>query len=244
MIPRVSARPRLALSVLALSVLALLALVFASAGCIFDPDEDPPIRITGIPDADTPQNALIRFEKVYELQRLPDYEAMFASNFRFTFSSQSDPGLASLYGDSWGKDDEVESTSHLFTGFTNDAGEFQQAAAAIELAFTGASFVDDPSRPDSGAYYKYVIVPAVNLRIGLAGGEEFQISAPHDFYLVRGDAAVLDASQPARADRWYVHRWDDRSAPLAAATRLASFGATPVHTTWGALRSAYVGLPK
>ncbi|MGH7725053.1 MAG: hypothetical protein ACREOU_06445, partial [Candidatus Eiseniibacteriota bacterium] len=64
------------------------------------------------------------------------------------------------------------------------------------------------------------------------------------FYLVRGDAAVLDTGQEARTDRWYIYRWDDLSQPLPGGpARLASLNAgalgTPAPTTWGGLKDGY-----
>ena len=239
-----------------LTLALALAVLPLATGCGSNPF-NPPIDGGGgqlppnTPLNDTPQNTMIRFEATYENLVLAEYEKLFTSNFRFTFSSQSDPTLAQQYGNSWGKDDETESTSHLFKGFTNELGEFQGPASAITLSLDGASFIDDPARPDSGAFYKYVIVPSSNLRIEIAGasGTIYEISAPHDFYLVRGDVALLDAGQDASANRWYIYRWDDKSAPLAAvAPRLASLGSTdgsgPAHISGGQLTTGYVSAPK
>ena len=230
-----------------------LAVLPLATGCGSNPF-NPPVDPGGgglpadTPQNDTPQNTMIRFERTYENQVLDQYELLFASNFRFTFSSQSDPGLVSQYGNNWGKDAEVTSTGNLFDGFTNDLGVSFAGASAITLSLDGASFIDDPTRPDSGAYYKYVIVPAINLSIeipSLSGGDPttFEISAPHDFYLVRGDVALLDVTQEATASRWYIYRWDDKSPPLAVTPHLASLApsAQPVHTSWGNLKGSYAG---
>ena len=212
--------------------LVLPVVVVSFAGCAFDPPPEPLPPIDPIPINDSPRNALRRFEGVYQRKILVDYEPLFASNFRFTFSSQSDPGLAALYGTSWNKDDEIESTRHLFDGFVDGDGVFQGPAEAIALSLEGYSIIPDPRKPDSAAWYQVAIVPSVQLRLTILGGTEVSISAPHDFYLVRGDAAVLDAAQEARDDRWYVWRWDDRSAALPGAG------------TWGALRSTYAADPE
>jgi hypothetical protein len=234
-----------------LSALFLVALLAGCSSNPFDPppDDVPPGLGPDVPINDTPQNTMLRFEAAYEKKVPVEYEKLLTSNFRFTFSNQSDPTLVATYGNNWGKDDEVESTQHLFQGFTNENGEFQGAASAIALSLDGASFIDDPSKPDSGAYYKYVIVPSVNLTITIAGAEEqiYEISAPHDFYLIRGDLAELDANQEAGANRWYIYRWDDKSPALssAAVPRLASLApaATPVRVTWGLLKSSYAVTP-
>jgi hypothetical protein len=232
-----------------------LFLVALLAGCGSNPFDPPPIDDDpglppGTPLNDTPQNTMLRFEAAYENKVAVEYEKLLASNFRFTFSNQSDPDLVNEYGNNWGKDDEIESTRHLFEGFTSAEPpyEYQGPASAIALSLNGASFIDDPSRPDSAAFYKYVIVPSVDLTITIAGTEEqiYEISAPHDFYLVRGDVAVLDANQEATANRWYIYRWDDKSPAIAGvAPRLASLAASdqPVRVTWGLLKSSYAGTP-
>jgi len=233
-----------------LSLLALgLAVLPLATGCGSNPF-NPPTNPGGggLPDGtpmnDTPQNTMLRFEATYENQVLDQYELLFASNFRFTFSNQSDPLLVNQYGTSWGKDDEVESTSHLFDGFTNEGGDFVPGAAGIILALPGVQVIDDPTQPDSAAYYKWVIVPQISLELDVPGTQGYAIAAPHDFYLVRGDAAVLDANQSATADRWYIWRWDDKSAALPAVSpRLQSLGSVPggqaVSTTWGNVKGSY-----
>lgn len=230
---------------------SVLALAFAAllTGCSSNPftpptDDGDGGLPQGTPLNDTPQNTMLRFEATYENQVVAEYEKLFAANFRFTFSSQTDQELVDRYGTSWGKDDEIESTSHLFSGFTNEEGMFQAPASSIILTLSGASYIDSPLHPDSAAYYKQVIVPAVSLNIKLsdANSTEYEISAPHDFYLVRGDVALLDENQEARADRWYIYRWDDRSVSLGAgATRLASHdsGGGAARNSWGFVKSVY-----
>jgi hypothetical protein len=136
----------------------------------------------------------------------------------------------------------------LFDGFTNDQGLFKAGASAITLTLTGPQFIDDPSKPDSGAYYKYVIVPTISLDLVIPETDGFAINAPHDFYLVRGDVAVLDANQPATADRWYIWRWNDKSAALGSVTpRLASLqtGGQPVTSlSWGNMKASYASTTK
>ena len=232
-------------------IVALFLVAPLLAGCGGNPFS-PPIDDGGglpadTPLNDTPEHLMQRFEATYERQVLNEYEKLFASNFRFTFSSQSDPGLANTWGANWGKDDEVESTSHLFDGFTNQLGEFQGPASAITLSLPGTQIIDEPTQPDSAAFYKHVYVPTITLRIEIAAAEEtiYEINAPHEFYLVRGDVALLDGTQEARADRWYIYRWDDKSPPTgtaAAVPRLASLGSSlgPIRTTWGNLKSSYV----
>jgi hypothetical protein len=84
---------------------SVLALAFAAilTGCSSNPFT-PPIDDGGgglppdTPLNDTPQNTMLRFEATYENQIIAEYEKLFASNFRFTFSSQTDDSLVQRYG--------------------------------------------------------------------------------------------------------------------------------------------------
>jgi hypothetical protein len=119
-------------------------------------------------------------------------------------------------------------------------------ASDIQLSLAGAQFIDDPAKPDSGAYYKYVIVPTVTLDLVIPATDGFAIAAPQDFYLVRGDVAVLDPNQQATADRWYIWAWKDKSTLSAAVTpHLASLatGGQPARMSWGTLKAGYAGAP-
>ena len=245
---RYSGLMRLSFLVLGLAVLPL------ATGCGSNPFNPPTDLGGGLPPEtplnDTPQNTMLRFEATYEHQVLAQYELLFASNFRFSFSLDSDPLLVSQYGTNWGKDDEVESTSHLFDGFTNEAGVFVPGAADIALTLDGKQFVDDPTiDPDSSVYYKFVIVPTISLLLIVPGTDGYEIVAPHNFYLVRGDKAgregILDANQQATVDRWYIWKWEDNSPRLGAvAPRLASLGADggrATTTSWGNLKGYYAG---
>lgn len=233
-----------------------LFLVALLAGCgsnPFNPDDiiDDDNRLPDdTPINDTPQNLMLRFEAAYERKVPAEYEKLLTSDFRFTFSSISDPGLASDYDEGgWGKDDEIESTNHLFTGFVNDVGVFHGPAESIDLTLGISGYPDDPARPDSGAFYKLVIAQGVNLLLTISGADGYQVEAPQDFYIVRGDVAQLDAGQEATANRWYIYRWDDKSteppATTGGAPRLASLDASgqPARLTWGFLKSSYVETP-
>jgi hypothetical protein len=209
----------------AVSLFAFLAL---TAGCIFDPKHNdvppPPVEI---PLATTPENAVKRLAGEYEQTNIGEYGTLLTQDFRFTFSSQSDPRLVELYGNSWGRDDEIESTTHLFQGFVDDHGELQPRARALELSIPVFQEFEDPDHPDSLTHYRRIAIPRLLLDITLEDGRAFAVDAPHTFYLVRGDAAVLGPGQAPSAERWYVYRWDDLSAPLvaAAAGPLAGSGA-------------------
>jgi hypothetical protein len=239
---------RTSLSRLALFLLLACALPFA-AGCgsnPFDPNdggqEDP---LGDVPQNDTPANTLARFNGTYTRQVIGEYEKLFTTDFRFTFSSESDPTLVSLYGNSWGKDDEVESTRHLFLGFTDDSLVFQAPAVQITMDIPFTQELDDPDHPDSTEHYRLLKVPRLILNLKLSDNQEFVVDQPQDFYLVRGDAALLDGSQSAVANRWYIRRWDDLSRPIARPGPIQTASTTPVtlfdtgSTSWGLPKDLY-----
>jgi hypothetical protein len=138
-------------------LLLTIALLPVLAGCGSNPF-NPPIDPGGdghvpgdTPLNDSPQNLMLRFEKSYEFQDLPTYINLLTSDFRYTFSADSDPTLVNLYPN-WGRDDEEESTKHLFEGFTNSETppRLVPAASRIEMTLTGVQYQGDYQHPDSG----------------------------------------------------------------------------------------------
>jgi hypothetical protein len=195
----------------------------------------PPAALPdSVPPASTPANLLARLEATWEFESITEQEELLTSDFRFAFSNGTDPELVNLYGDTWGKDDEIASASHLYVGFQDDQGEYRSPAERVNLTWGALSVVDDPDHPDSSAWYKLAVVDGFQAEVDLADDTQFVIHAPHRLLLVRGDAAVLDPGQEARADLWYVRRWIDLSQPLAGP------GVMPVvPVTWGRLKAQY-----
>ena len=230
-------------------LLPLVVLLSSLAGCAFHPPEGKK-GDEEIPEATTPAQLMVRFERVYELQSLVKYEPLLTSDFRYTFSSASDPNLVTQYGDNWGKDDEVESTKHLFEGYTNTSGVVVPKASRIEMTLSGVQYQPDYEHSDSAEYYQRVIVSSVDMTIEVPTTPDpttYAISARHEFYVVRGDAAVLDVGQEARVDRWYIRRWDDLSTALAARKSVvgtASDAPVRAFPSWGSLKVAMVAWPQ
>jgi len=246
-------------SALALTIAAFPVLSGCGGGNPFHPPVDNVHTLPNdTPLNDTPQNTMLRFQKAYQYQDITAYTGLLTSDFRYTFSKQSDPLLDAQYGSNWGKDDETESTKHLLTGFTNTSGTFIFPASNITISFVNDQYYPDPLHSDSTSYYVYCPVSTVNLAIDVpsgAGTTTFNISAPHSFYLVRGDAAFLDAGQSPANDRWYIRHWDDLSPALPGASavlRIASAnsaigsssassfsGTTTTKSSWGAVKDAF-----
>ena len=242
--------PALALTLAALPVLA---------GCGGSNPFSPPPDLThtlpkDTPPNDSPQNTMIRFQRAYQYQDITQYTNLLTSDFRYTFSAQSDPTLNTTYPN-WGKDDETESTKHLLTGFTNASAVYVPPASNITIQFINDQYYLDPLHSDSLSFYRYCPVTTVNLNIDVpvdgGGSTTYIISAAHSFYLVRGDAAILDPGQAADSTHWYIRHWDDLSPKLGASTiQVASAhaplgtagstgGATSMPITWGGLKGSY-----
>lgn len=232
--------------------IAAAILVLVAAGCGNDKGSNP--IVTPVPENSTPAGTLARFERVYETRSLAAYAALFTSDFSFRFSAEADPLLVAYYGTSWGIDDEVISAEHLFNGFTqaDPPNETFGPATSIAMSLIGPQIVADSTHADSTAHYKRAIVPVVDLSVTavISSFETvFEVSARHDLYLVRGDAAVLDGGQPSDSLHWYIRRWDDMTPALPALLPIDSAGrggqlapgqvASARPASWGVLKHFY-----
>jgi hypothetical protein len=233
---------------------ALTALLVAllTAGCGGDKGTNP-IVTPGLPENSTPAGAVARFAGSYARQSLGDYAGVFTADFGFTFSGQSDPTLVLEYGTSWGKDDELAAAAHLFDGFTSAEAPNETYGGATNIRLVmDPEIIDDLVHPDSSRYYKLAIVPSIDLQITILNGAIetiYEIASRQAFYLVRGDAARLDAGQPADSLHWYVKRWDDLSTAFPGVASTPG-GARPGDTvparvlptepaSWGRLKAIY-----
>jgi hypothetical protein len=206
-------RPRRVLAPLA-CCLAVFA-VFAT-GCSDSKSTKVVVPADGLP-AGTPLNdseshLMTRFEATFDAQSEGEYAKLLTDDFRFHFSQASDPDLVLAYGDSWSRVDETETITHLFDGFTDPTYGAIPGASTVAMAFSNVQVGADPDHPDSLDYYKKVVVFAMTLVIEVPGTPEpttYNVSSRQEFYIVRGDAAVLASGQAVQADRWYFRRWDD-----------------------------------
>ena len=195
----------------------------------------------------TPQEAMTLFQQSYQQQNAPQFAALFTADFHYTFSADTDPVLVAQYGDSWGKDDEFDAAEHLFDGFTpSSTGSHMPGATNIMMALNSVQFFDDPAHTDSTAYYRWVTVARVVMAIEVPGSPDpqvYNVDSRHEFYLVRGDAAVLESGQPGTSDQWYIRRWDDLSTALGAVTQPGTeVGDPPTPSrvaTWGKIKAVY-----
>ena len=195
----------------------------------------------GTPKADSPMHLMTRLEATFDWQVEPQYALLLTDDFKYKFSAASDPVLVDLYPN-WSKVDEVASITHLFDGFENSEGTTIQGASHIDLTLTGVQQVQDIDHADSTAQYQKIVVTALDgtIEVPQAGTDPafYNISARHEYYLVRGDAAVLSPGAIADTTHWYLRRWDDLSPPAPA------FSKGPVinpsrSTSFGSIRALY-----
>lgn len=199
------------------SLLACGILLFA-AGCggskptkVVVPKDGLP---AGTPINDSEMHLMTRMEVTFEAQSGAEYAKLLTDDFVFHFSEASDPTLVATYGENWSRNDETAAVTHLFEGFDALAGQHIPGASSIQMDLYGVQMAVDTSHVDSMAYYRRIIVSRLVASIEVPGAYDptvYNIDSRQEFYVVRGDAAVLAAGQAAQSDRWYIHRWDDLS---------------------------------
>jgi hypothetical protein len=223
----------------------VLPFAFLIAGCGGGDKSTKPVTPAdglpaGTPAANSPMNLMQRFEATWKSQVESQYAPLLSDDFRYVFSVAADPVLANQYPN-WSKADEEASTRHLFDGFRNSVGDSVPGASRIDFTLTGMSQGIDFSHPDSTTQYQRVIVTAVDMTIDVpqAGADPIQylVNARDEFYLVRGDAAVISGSANADTTHWYIRRWDDL-------TTVTSIGKLPVinpsrTTSLGSIKARY-----
>lgn len=239
------------------AVLAVLALPLV-AGC-WNPFS-PSVLGRGVstppPAPNTPTNTLLLFKWCYENRSFAEYRELFTADYRFAFAALDTNGNQ-YRGDTWTRDDELESTRKLFEG--GDAS--QPAASLITLVLDRNFRVQNDTRP--GKYdpeRRKTITTQVNLTIQTVDGTATNVNGKATFFLVRGDSADIppDLGLGPDPNRWYIERWEDQTyaptiaqALLAGATMRVAAGpvadrpaATPAvsrayQVTWGAIKVWY-----
>lgn len=208
-------------------------------------------------------NLLRLLEWCYNNQAIAEYRELFADDYRFIFSPIDSSG-AEYTGTPWTREDELISATHLFVGGSAD----RPPATSIRLTLDKNFFVyADPSFPwDPRGRWHTNIRTQVLINIQTDDGSRIDISGAAQFYMVRGDSALIPEELRLRgfapdSNRWYIRRWDDETAqpeagPLAAGpadgslrsasrtadTRspaLAGLTEAPVAVSWGYVKVFY-----
>jgi hypothetical protein len=210
--------------------LLLPILAVAVSGCYnpFLPRIAPALgRSQPAPVPSSAAGVLRLFEWCYNNKSIAEYREIFTDDYRFFFSPLDSAG-AEYRGIPWTREDELISTTQLFVGGSAD----QPAASSIRLnldknflVYADPTFVSSDAR---GRWHKNIRTQVV-LQIQTGDGNAIDISGAANFYMVRGDSAVIPPDLQARgfgpdSNRWYIRRWDDETAqsgPGAFAARRA-----------------------
>ena len=86
------------------------------------------------------------------------------------------------------------------------------------MTLTGIQTQDDASHPDSLAHYRKIVVTSMDLVTEVPTSPEpttYNASSRNEFWVVRGDAAVLASGQASDSTRWYLRRWDELATAVA-----------------------------
>ena len=232
-------------------VIALLALALGAwvmlAGCFnpWDPREAGLGVTEPAPIPNSPEGALRLLEWCYDQRAIAEYRELFSDDYRFVFGAL-DPYGNAYRSTPWTRNDEVESTTHLFQG-----GDANQPAASSITIILDRNFrvSNDPRYDVSLARWHKLIRTSVTLHVTTEAGQQ-SASGYGNFFLVRGDSALIPLELSQRgfkpdSNRWYIQRheddtFSDQGGGGAAAARLRPATALDlVQRTWGYLKALY-----
>lgn len=217
----------------------LIPLVVLLVGCSSEPTKPKPTPTLAAND--TPAHAVSRLIGAYETKSEDAYAGMFTGDFSFEFSTSTDPTLVQQYSTGWFKNDETESSSHLFFGYTPPGGMTLPAAISIDINLALNTPFDDNSPGVDPTTHK-VLATRVDGEIVVpqSGSEPLHYIFTNNyniFYFVRGDSAAgLGSSQPADTSHWYIYRWSDLTQAPYGGSANHAVARSP---TWGSVKGEY-----
>ncbi len=209
--------------------LGLLTIAFALSGCFnpFSPRIAPGFGTSTPPPVPSSASGVLRlFEWCYNNKAIAEYRELFTDDYEFRFSPLDSAG-AEYRGTKFTREDELISTTQLFLGGAAD----QPPANTIRLTLDKNFFVF-PDRNytqwDAKGRWHKSIRTQVALYIQTSDGNAIDVSGAANFYMVRGDSAVIPEELRLRgfgpdSNRWYIRRWDDETAQ----PELGAFAAGP-----------------
>jgi hypothetical protein len=199
-------------------------------------------------------NLLRLLEWCYNNQTIAEYRELFTDDYRFIFSPLDSSG-AEYRGTPWTREDELIYATHLFVGGSAD----RPPASHIRLDLDKNFFVyPDPdfSQTDPRGRWHKNIRTQVLFNIQTDDGSLIEISGAAQFYMVRGDSALIPEELRLRgfdpdSNRWYIRRWDDETAQPETGALAAGPAGGPLRSAWrkvdtarpaGPMASAMVGV--
>ncbi len=222
-------RPRSAGPLSPAWTIALLS-ALALAGCSSDGFRPIPFfpRTLLTPEARTPEGALRLLEWCWNQGEILHYGMLFTDDYRFQFSLL-DPYGNPYRDNPWTREDEIMSATHLFQG----GHATEPAASSITLTLDRNFRVSDDPRPGKNGKWHKRMRTSVALTI-VDPDQETQVTGFANFFLVRGDSALipqelLNGGLQPDSTRWYIERWEDDTAQSGGGLR-----ALPTRSaTWG-----------
>jgi hypothetical protein len=212
---------------------AVVVAGFALGGCFnpFSPRIAPVLGISKPAPVPSSASGVLRlFEWCYNNKAIAEYREIFTDDYRFFFSPLDSAG-AEWRGTPYTREDEMISATNLFVG----GSATEPAASSIRLSLDRNFFVyPDPNFTPwdpLGRWHKNIRT-TVTLVIGTDDGNSIEITGHANFYMVRGDSAVIPEELRLRgfgpdSNRWYIRRWDDETAQSEGATLAAGPAAAP-----------------
>jgi hypothetical protein len=169
---------------------------------------------TASPQHGNPKAAIEALARAYRARSIEQYAALLTADYRFHWVNAAQPAQ---YSAGFDREFEVSSTRAMFTGGTaHDGKPGMRPADSIGVAIGELLETADPEHPDSSEYYRVVSANPFHLHVYISGTKGFDVSNNVEyFHVVRGDAAILVAGQPADAKSWYIRRWLDDTSGLA-----------------------------
>ena len=159
------------------------------------------------PTAVSPSGALRRLEWLFNHRSVDAYRTLLSDDFHF-YCSPLDSAGSPWRGTPWTRDDELAFATHLLVG-----GGPELAVRSVQFTLDRNFFVlPDPEFPwDPDGRWHRNVRSTLTLNITFAAGDAYEIRGHANFYLVRGDSAMVPSLDPD-STCWYLRRWDDETA--------------------------------
>ena len=178
------------------------------------PPAAPVARVATAPAA-APEEALQALVRAYAAQSVVALDALFTADYRFHTPGERP---AARPPETFDRDHELRAAAEMFRASADGGRATMSSVRDLALHLDGLVSGVDPEHADSTDHYRVVAVQRFALDIRLPGEQVLRTKpALNAFHLVRGDAAVLAAGQPADSTRWYIRRWLEDLDRLALA---------------------------
>jgi len=195
---------------------ALLTAGLALAGC--DNPFKPrigyvPVAVQPPPRPNSPQNLMQLFRWCWVNQQISEYEDLFTDDFRFVFTD-----IEAVDNPPIQRQEEIDIARRIFL----DGSASEPRARRIEFTFANDLVPIPDTRPNKPDPWHKLIQTHVTLRVDLGDPTPITIDGNLNFFVVRGDSAVVpqeiidrdyggDVDASHDAGRWYIERWEDKT---------------------------------